>query len=745
MRTHILALAVLVTAAGACKSPDAADVKSSDNLAASAPAAAAAVQPITTLALGELTTAAQFEAMSIPSGGIIKSGRSMKFLVDLRTPASPKVHFMNGNFAVNGTTPDYAKYHYYFAKKHLALPDTIDQFNASTYFTASKKFLAGTVQTYVWDDKPVFGVQLYPQDVIKGKAALDATKIVAAKLKIAGAKFAFVATGNQQTTEDVAPAFTTSGILRLSLEQILGSVNFIPMHLGEAWGYLRIFPQNQDGITATDIVVFDELPLDLTVVAGTVTKAFQDANSHVNLKSKERNTPNSVLRDASPTNALLAPWADKPVHMIVKADGLVFEPTTDAVIAQKLAAKLNKPWLAISWDKFDKTTSYDAMCATSPNASSCLAESRKYGSKAANLSFLAHKKVLGRASQVGTTSQKLGYDLVPKGFGIPLQFYVDLVDFPANKMLKDKLAALVTKEKAGTLSAAERVALLQEVQALFYKAKFPPGNLAKIKASMAAVLPGIKKVKVRSSANAEDIEGFDGAGLHDSYSAKPEKMDNAEESCVREEETEDEGEGAGVETKSKMKPQTLACGIKGVYASMWNKRAIEERSFARIDHATIAMGISVLPAYDFESPVVGNAVVVTRVINSSEIFGYTLSLQRGNNLVTNPTPGTWSETTIAAIGLGAEPTTLTVTRFAKPSKDGAPLTVPVMDKAKVLQLVNLIKEIEVAYCKAKPGYYAGECKFVAVDASKPKSLDFELKLLENGHWVIKQIREFSGK
>ena len=35
-------------------------------------------------------------------------------------------------------------------------------------------------------------------------------------------------------------------------------------------------------------------------------------------------------------------------------------------------------------------------------------------------------------------------------------------------------------------------------------------------------------------------------------------------------------EGAN-EVKRKVKPKTVACAVKGVYASLWNKRAIEER------------------------------------------------------------------------------------------------------------------------------------------------------------------------
>ena len=36
----------------------------------------------------------------------------------------------------------------------------------------------------------------------------------------------------------------------------------------------------------------------------------------------------------------------------------------------------------------------------------------------------------------------------------------------------------------------------------------------------------MEKIKVRSSANAEDIPNFDGAGLHDSYAATVAKKDN---------------------------------------------------------------------------------------------------------------------------------------------------------------------------------------------------------------------------
>jgi hypothetical protein len=62
----------------------------------------------------------------------------------------------------------------------------------------------------------------------------------------------------------------------------------------------------------------------------------------------------------------------------------------------------------------------------------------------------------------------------------------------------------------------------------------------------------------------------------------------------------------------------------------------------------------------------------------------------------------------------------------------------------MLDLVDLARRVESAYCVAKRGYYPGQCAFVTADNSKPKSLDLEVKLLESGQWVVKQVREFGG-
>ena len=721
---------VALVALSFCKTPNSARMKGANDLPLSA---------------DTISSWEQFKAMSRESSGVLQNGRTIKFLIDQRDPAKPHVYFINGNFRAGGDVPDYAKYHYYFAQKKLAIMDDLNEFNSHSYFTEKKLFVAGTMQSYNLSQraKPVVSIQLYPQDVIHGKSMLTVAQTLFAQIKLPDFEPAFVQTGQQQAIEDAMDGFKNAKIEFLTLDQILGGTNYVMLNSGEAYGYLRLFPRDQDSLSPKDIAVFDDLPLDLSVVSGVLTKTFQDTNSHINLKSKERGTPNAVVRDISTNSPLVQGMVDKPVHMVVTNDAVQITPSTAADVDRWFAKHMDKPWRPVSVKSSKNLLSYDEMCPGSP--ADCFTQAYVYGSKASNLGFLSNNAVLGRiANGASAARSKLGLTLepVPYGFGIPLQFYIDLVNYPANAPLKATLNEFVTAEKSGNLTSAQRKQWVEKIQKLFFTAKSPPDNLKAIAAKTQTILPGIKKIKIRSSAKAEDIEGFDGAGLHDSYSAKSDEADAPDEICAR----EVENDAAGAEVKAKMSPRTLACAIKGAYASLWNKRAIEERSFARMDHATVSMGVSVLPSYDYQSKIKANAVIVTRVINNDHVYGYSLSVQQGDNLVTNPDAGTYSETSIAAF-IGDEPTSFSMTRLAKPKANGPVLTAPILDKVTMDKIVHMARHIEHVYCVARgKSFYKGNCAEIEYDLKgKDKSLDMELKILENGQIVLKQIREFSGK
>jgi hypothetical protein len=259
----------------------------------------------------------------------------------------------------------------------------------------------------------------------------------------------------------------------------------------------------------------------------------------------------------------------------------------------------------------------------------------------------------------------------------------------------------------------------------------------------------IKKIKVRSSANVEDIPDFDGAGLHDSFGAK---LAETETGKCRRVNVDDDGEGEGVLTKTDLDPPSLGCAIRAVYASLWNKRAIEERTFHGLDHRGIAMGLAVVPSYNFMKKeglsVTANSVVLTRVLNTENVFGYTLMTHPGNNLVTNPIPGTKAENAIGTFGYKGEAPALTYLNFAKPHVKKPALKGPVLSRDTSLKVLKITQHIEKVFCINQPKYYgpARICDYAAVDPEKEKSLDLEYKFLgpNKDHILCKQVREFSG-
>ena len=682
-----------------------------------------------------LSDAAVFAAFSTPGGGLSSSGRSGKFLVDNRTPTARTINFINGNYTVSGATPDYAKYHYYFAQKQYGLTESLTTFNDSTYFTNAKRWFAGTIQSYKLGDAQTltYAIQFYPDDVIAEEALLEALKVVKAAITIPGAKLAFVATGPQQTFARIGPQAAALGIELKTIDQVLGDIKYVALNVGQAWGYLKIFPTDPNTLRPIDLPVFDDLPLDLSVVAGTITRAYQDVNSHVNLKAKERNTPNMVLRDASLTHATLAPFADKPVHLTVTNEGFTLEATTPEIINQKLAERLSGPWIPLPIVDDTRLLSFDELCPVTSAA--CFSASPTHGGKVSGLGVLAG--TLGRYENTTSISRQHGYDLSPRGFGIPVKFYRDFLNAPQNAALKVMVNDLIAAEKGGALSPADRNAKVLAVQNAFYTATVPGTLVADVTARLAAVSPGVVDFKFRSSATSEDIANFNGAGLYDSFAVDATKADNADLSCKVEADT------TGVITKLKLKPKSVQCGIKAVFASLWNPRALVERSFARLDHGTAGMGIAVNPSYGDQ---LANLVLVTRVVGTDAVYGYTLSVQKGENLVTNPLPGTMTEFDVASFSDGNRPPRFSTTRYAKPTVVDPVMTTTILTEARMIEIVDIAKKIEIAYCKAKPSYYpGGNCNQVWLDNSKPLSLDMEIKVLANGNLQFKQVREFHGK
>lgn len=729
---------------------------------------AAAAVSAKTLFIPAVQSAQEFEDLAENSTGVIRQGKTIKIFIDNRNMNAPVVYFMNANYcpkAPCASPPPEAVSHYAFAKvqlKNFSMSES--DYMANSYYTTTvkdRKFFDARVQKFHMDldgqDQEFYGIRFIERDAITNDMLKHAVTAIAKVMKIPGQKLALIQNSQTQRVDEIQDWLNSQNIKVFTMEKILSGISFIGLNPGTATGFLRVFPENEEDLEPFDIPVFSSLPLDLSVVAGTISTEYQDVGSHVNLKSKERGTPNMVARDPQQVERLKS-LNGKPVKLTVTYTDYKIEETTSEAVFAEYKRKTAGPWKAVSQVAESALVDFDAMCAKQAPAK-CLEKSRSYGGKVAGLGFIAHAAVSG----VGSPLQKrFGYRLSPMGYGVPLSYY--------NQFMKDNMAKnpklaklhqqLIDAEMglngAPPFQSAERRKVIDELKAEILKGEIPRELYAKMHAALQTLVknvgvsyPGtqLEKLKIRSSSNAEDIEGFNGAGLHDSYSARVSLSpadDFAGADCRMEMGTDDD---TGL-TEEDVAPKSLACAIKATYASLWNMRAVRERSFKKFDHRTASMGLSVQIAYKFRKKIkiAANSVLVTRVLGTESVYGQQISSQVKNGLVTNPVPGTKAELAVISFDAAGRNFGINLLQFAKPEADEPALDHMIMSREQMLQISDIAREVEIKYCESKANYYpGGSCKNVTNSVKKALALDMEFKQFDNGQILIKQVRTFSGK
>jgi hypothetical protein len=720
--------------------------------------------------LTEITTADQFSLLAAPATGVVRQGETIKVFIDASNFQNAKAYFMNANYCPQtkcAEAPQVAVSHFRFAQDILGLAKGLSESDYwdNSYRTTDvkdRKYYDARVQRFNilvdGEEKTYYGIRFLERDMINNEMVQLAMEAIMKGLAIPSQNLAFIVNSSKQKVDRIADWFPKNNVSQFSMETILSSVKYIGLNTGTAYGILRYIPQDESELEPFEIPVFKDLPLDLSVVAGTISIEFQDVGSHVNLKSKERNTPNMVLRDPKELE-ILRSFDGKPVKLTVGYESYKIEASTDDEVKKAYLAKTSGKWIGSTQVDTDKVQMFEKMCATISN-SDCVKLSRSYGGKVAGMAFLSQVSVAGPTSAL---TKKFGYRLVPHGFGAPLSFYNKFMKLNSQKdpVLKDKLERLVKNEMGFTtplLTAAEKKQLTLEIKNQILKGEIPK-DVYDITYAMVMSLKSevdtkygisLNKLKIRSSSNAEDIVGFNGAGLHDSYSARINKSkvsDYNQQDCqfVRE---LDEDTGLDDEDIS---PKSLACAMKATYASLWNLRAVRERTYKRFDHRTASMGLSVQPSYKFKDDlkISSNSVLITRVVGTESVYGQQLSTQMENGLVTNPVPDTRSELSIMTFDVKGNQFGISLLQYAKPKAGQPALNSMILSDQKMAEMSFIARAVEIKYCEAKTlaVYYptAKDCSFVVNSVKKSLALDMEFKNYSNGQILLKQVRTFSGR
>ncbi|HMA94049.1 MAG TPA: PEP/pyruvate-binding domain-containing protein, partial [Polyangiaceae bacterium] len=343
------------------------------------------------------------------------------------------------------------------------------------------------------------------------------------------------------------------------------------------------------------IVVTDDVPTDIPLVGGLVTEAFQTPLSHVNVLCQNRGTPNLALPQAR-LDPEIAALFGKLVRFEVTSDGYQVRPAS-AEEAQSFwdARKPSQVALSPRLD-LEQTDLVDLRQAS-------LADLPAIGAKAAQLAELIQLS----KSYVPNCDGAAAFEAPEPAFAVPMSYFAQHARTSGASALLDDLLAN-PEIYANRTTRHARLAAIRDAIRL---TPVEPNTLKSLKAFFKQHF-GTTRMRMRSSSNAEDLPGFNGAGLYSSMSAAIDDPDYPIDDALRE-----------------------------IWASLYSDRGFDERIQFNIEQQRVAMAVLVHPAYPEER---ANAVVISR--NMDDVTRgdiYTFNAQRGEASVTNPAPGVSSD------------------------------------------------------------------------------------------------------
>ncbi len=475
---------------------------------------------------------------------------------------------------------------YASAPQGLPLVPSLAEFNRDQYTSNSRRFLLGAVTRY--GDQWVY--ELAPYDTATPEMIESAFDRISANMYSGSALRFHITSESIAAVADELPG----RIETVRTEELLGDGEYQALNVAQSVGRLTFVTAAEletSYVTFRDIVVLDHVPNDISVTLGIITSEFQTPLAHINVLSQNRGTPNMALKGAYDREEL-RDLEGKWVRLSVRPNDYelveVSQEEADAWWEENRPDPVTGV-PGVNLDVTELTDIEEAIDLENLELHAAIKDAtRAFGGKAAHFAALAHIDGVP----------------VPKAFAVPVYYYFQFMeengfDVEVEAMLEDpefRESAAVRDERLQELRDAMLVAPVNE--------DFEQALLAKLEADYAGI-----RMRFRSSTNAEDLDGFTGAGLYDSKSGDP-----------------------GDPTRP------VLDAVRKVWSSVWYFRAFEEREYRSIQHNAVGMALLVHHSFPEEE---ANGVALTN--NPFDKSGldpaFYINVQLGDESVVLPPEG----------------------------------------------------------------------------------------------------------
>lgn len=571
----------------------------------------------------------------------------VKLVYDRRNASTPHAHFMNTN---------QYPFHYDFVTSKLGYRRPLEEFNKN-YEGSGKDRLFNLISLSLSprkrdDGKTEILLELWTGDTLEAKYLEELFEEVKKRLPNE-----MVVTFHplSRSQEVMAKKLNKTKTPSVTTAELFAGRDYWALNEGTAYGYVKLVKKGDgsaEKLDLTNIAIFDDVPNDIGLVGGVVTQGYQTPLSHINVKSKNRGTANASLRNAF---EVFKPYEGQPIKLTVSGDRYQIEPLprdkADKLIHDFWESK--KPRLnsklqyvldpALNGKFVDLSRYYDHLPSKAEHSQLI----KRVGGKSANLALIHY--LLGRSKNVMNVK-------TPEALALPFNAYEAFInDKQVGLDAKRPTEAVSLKElterrlrESGLLDntkihpIAKVSPVLKELRDAYQRKTVPESILQMFKKAIVDdknspihLSKKVPRIRLRSSTNSEDIEGFTGAGLYNSVGVNLfKKLEDSE------------GHDIDEPRKWEKIEQDLKEKLPEVFSSAWNDRAFMEREWFGLDgkqHLDVKVGLAVHHAFpsknwDGEDAEVANGVAVTTNIydRNNQLPQFYINGQHFDLAVTNP-------------------------------------------------------------------------------------------------------------